>query len=397
MKQIIKPLLMIVFLSGLAQFASAQTVDSESSGADGALNIADGQGEIDFDPVALGIDTDQDGIFHFTTISVGTGTTVRLSAHHLPGPVYWLATGAVTIEGTLDLTGQDGQTYTEIANNGSRYPAEPGAGGYPGGLGDYRYEPTSSPTVGSGPGGGATHVEGGRSGTHDYGSVFCVPLIGGSGGAGGFSGQYNSIFANGGGGGAGGGAILIASSERISVSGSIDVRGGSGSGGASYRGKSSAGGNGSGGEIRLVAPTVDVTGSLHAGTGRLRIEAYTKNLSGSTSPVPALGTPFKLFLPTTQPTRLLVTSVGGETISNPTGSFVTPDALIGTTNAVDIVVSTEQVPVGTTVTLTLLEETGTQRSLTGTVTGTLSNGTATVNTTLPSGYTKGYATALWGP
>ena len=65
-------------------------------------------------------------------------------------------------------------------------------------------------------------IEGGEGGTHDYGSVFCVPLIGGSGGAGGQAGNYNGALASGGGGG--GGAILIASAESIAVGGSVDVR-----------------------------------------------------------------------------------------------------------------------------------------------------------------------------
>jgi hypothetical protein len=385
-----------LLLLALAHYLPAQTVDSESTGVDGALNIAGGQGAIDFDPVALGIDTDGDGIFHFTTIQVGEGTTLRLSPRHLPGPVYWLATGAVDIAGSLDLKGQDGQNHNTYTSNGSRYIAEPGAGGYPGGFGDYLHESTSAPTAGSGPGGGGISNEGGGDGTHDYGSIFCVPLIGGSGGGGGIAGNYNGV-ASGGGGGAGGGAILIASAVSITVGGSIDASGGAGGSGLSYRGKTSAGGAGSGGEIRLVAPTVDVAGDISAGNGRLRIEAYTRNLSGSLSPLPALGTPFQLFLPDTRPSRLLITSVGGELIENPTGSFVTPDALIGTTDAVEIVISTEQIPVGTTVTLVLLEETGIQRSLTGTVSGSLSSGTAVISTTLPSGYTKGYATAVWAP
>lgn len=241
MKHITIVLLLVTILHGLAHVAFAQTVNSESTGADGALSITGGQGSIDFDPVALGIDTDQDGIFHFTTIDVGTGTTVRLSPRYLSGPVYWLATGAVNIAGTLDLKGQNGQNYPLVINNGSRYPAQPGAGGYPGGLGDYIYEPTSFPTAGSGPGGGATSTTDAGIGTHNYGSVFCVPLIGGSGGAGGQSGNFNGVIASGGGGGGGGGAILIASSDSISVSGSIDVTGGSGGTGASYRGKYSRG------------------------------------------------------------------------------------------------------------------------------------------------------------
>src|SRR5207248_2812146 len=103
-----------------------------------------------------------------------------------------------------------------------------------------------------------------------YGNAFLLPLIGGSGGGGVISG-INSIY-SGFGGGAGGGAIMIASSVLIRVNGFITANGGTP--------------GGSGGAIRLVAPTITGFGTLQASggqsgaSGRIRIEALQKMLAG---------------------------------------------------------------------------------------------------------------------
>ena len=207
----------------------AQTFNSGSNGSDGALSLTT-PGTIDFDPVALGKDTDGDNVFHFITINIGTGVIVRLKNGLLRGkPVVWLASGAVTITGTLDLSGQSG--YAANSTLVSRLPAEPGPGGYPGGLGAYG---AAQPSVGFGPGamagfcgtygGSAGHAVTGGCGGAAYGNGALVPLRGGSGGGGGPSDRS-------GGGGGGGGAIRIASSATITVSGSILANGGDGGGG----------------------------------------------------------------------------------------------------------------------------------------------------------------------
>lgn len=125
--------------------------------------------------------------------------TVKLSSRKLNGPIFWLTQGPVQIEGTIDLSGDDGGVRSSIA----------GAGGYPGGAaGKPGYGPT-----------GFTP------------NSFLVPIVGGSGGKGGAT--------------QGGGALLIASSTSITVNGNIIANGGSSSGGW----------GGNGGAIRLVAPT----------------------------------------------------------------------------------------------------------------------------------------------
>ena len=50
--------------------AWAQGFSSGSDGSDGALNIAGGQGVVNFDPAALGLDADGDRVFQFTTIAI---------------------------------------------------------------------------------------------------------------------------------------------------------------------------------------------------------------------------------------------------------------------------------------------------------------------------------------
>jgi len=102
-----------------------------------------------------------------------------------------------------------------------------------------------------------------------YGSPLLVPMLGGAGGGG-------SAGSPGLGGGGGGGAILIASSTRIGITGTIAAVGG---------GQSGSNGHGSGGAIRLLAPVVSGTGTLNvsggtwvaaAGHGRIRIDTIDR-------------------------------------------------------------------------------------------------------------------------
>lgn len=87
-----------------------------------------------------------------------------------------------------------------------------------------------------------------------------MPLIGGSGGGGflGFKLNSTTIYP-GVSGGAGGGAILLASTINVAVNGSILAKGGKGVFSGYYYtfvGIGLCGGSGSGGGVRLVAPTV---------------------------------------------------------------------------------------------------------------------------------------------
>jgi hypothetical protein len=215
--------------------AMAQTFNSGSTGADGALDFSGTPPGtvIDFDPTAFtpALDADGDSIYHFTTITIPTDVTVRLRATKAgAAPIHWLATGAVVIDGTLDLNGEDGHSGS---GGVPRIPSVPGPGGFAGGIG--AGFPNLPPQAGFGPGGGcagggsaghATSVDQTQTPCTDptgglsYGNTFLLPLIGGSGGGGLHSGN------GGAGGGAGGGAIMMANTVSNRVNGPITANGG---------------------------------------------------------------------------------------------------------------------------------------------------------------------------
>src|SRR5262249_16280347 len=105
----VSALLLVVSFVFYVRAADGQTFTSGSTGADGPLNLpASG----DFDPAALGLHPVIENVFNFTTINVASGVTIKLSSKKLSGPIYWLATGDVTIAGTLDLAGENGVNPT---------------------------------------------------------------------------------------------------------------------------------------------------------------------------------------------------------------------------------------------------------------------------------------------
>jgi hypothetical protein len=382
-------------------FVVAQSFNSGSNGSDGALNLTT-PGTIIFDPKSFNppLDPAGDNIFNFTTINIGAGVTVKLTGQKLSGPVFWLAQGAVTIAGTLDLSGGNGSDTSTSSTN--RFPATPGPGGFGGGVGAFGSLPDQP---GFGPGGGAA----GRmiscgagvfgQGGVFTGNVFLIPLIGGSGGGG------NSYGA---GGGAGGGAILIASSTSISIIGSITAGGGHGgkqSGGA-------PGGSGSGGAIRLAAPSITGSGQLNAagaagtigcnsisdagGPGGVRIEAFQNSFTGSTSGQLSLATPFNSFVPTSPPSVRVVSVAGVPVSSSPTGSFAIPDVTINSAAPVSFAIQAQNIPIGTVVQLQIFSETGPDLTVAASpLAGTLAASTATASVALPSGFSRGIVRAIW--
>ena len=397
--------------------ARTQNFSSGSTGADGALdfsNLSPGT-IVEFNPDSFNpaLDPDRDNVYHFTTINVPAGITVKLSAKFLNGPVYWLATGAVQINGTVDLNGQDGQNSTTLINGGSRFPAIPGAGGFGGGLGAFG----SPPQIGNGPGGGrlATRSDhaGGSAGHSSssfcsdinapaYGNVFLVPLVGGSGGAGGHSGA---------GGGAGGGAILIASSVSITINGVVEANGGKG--GNFSIPNQVRGGAGSGGSVRLVAPSFSGTGTVQAlggrnpfgstihdicgSHGRVRLEAFQHGLSINLPIGGQRSFPNALSIPSTPPSSVRVVSIAGVALPpNPTGGFELPDVNIDVSAATTVVIEGRFVPVGTIVQLHLVSEDGPDQTVdSAPLAGTLAQSSATVSIVFPRGFTRGFARAVW--
>ncbi|MGH7207334.1 MAG: hypothetical protein ACREI2_14125 [Nitrospiraceae bacterium] len=374
----------ILFWAGTV---SGQTFSSGSTGADGA-----------FAPTATTTLTlPPNGVFNFTTVNIPSGVTVTFAKNAANTPVTMLATGAVTVAGTISVngtTGANGMFSGPLFNPG----APGGPGGFAGGQGGAR-DGSSLPSHGHGPGGGppatvTVFIAGSYGAPASF--VSLLPLFGGSGGGGASAGSG----ASGASGGGGGGAIVIASSSSITVNGTIQAKGGDGGGAGS-------GGSGSGGAIRLVATQITGTGTLNAdgGTGggrlpgRIRLEAFTLGFSGtivpasptsvlSTStapgPVTASSTPALINLPT-----LTISSVGGgATPATPGGSYTTADVSLppGTTNPVPVIITANNIPVGTVFTVRLLPQFGAATSVSSFAsTGTFATSTATANVNFPTG------------
>jgi hypothetical protein len=403
---------MIVPLLLLAAVGMAQV----SNGSDGVLNITTSG---DFDPVALGKDLDGDNVYHFTTINISGGVTVRLRASKMrnTGPVIWLATGAVTINGLLIVSGDTGHPDSQAFS--LRTPSDPGPGGYPGGAGA---KPGANAQRGAGPGGGAAatnsygcaagHVAAGTlparctGGGISYGNALLQPLVGGSGGSGGGpSGSWT-----GSGGGAGGGAIRIYSPVSITVtanSGGVYSDGGLGgpATGGYY------GGPGSGGAIHLVAPTVTLNASggcfcargqsnsinESSSAGRIRIDGALSVPQGSVIPSPLVGPYVVPSLPSPNPT-VVVTSVNGIAVpANPQNSYTVPDISINTGTPVPINIAATNIPVATVVTLYISTDlvAADQAVATSPLAGSLANSTATASVTLPTGVSRIFVRAVW--
>ena len=296
----------IAILLGVAS-ASAATFNSGSTGAYGPINITSN--------TTLAMPAD--GVFHCTTINVGSGFTLRFARNPLNTPVYLLATGAVTIAGTIDLSG---------SGSSGGAPGIGGPGGFDGGYGGFGVGANTTGGDGQGPGGGrnisqwwgAAHVGASFFNTNKYGNALISPLIGGSGGAG-----VNGNPGRGGGGG--GGAILIAANTSITINGSVAANGGTGYGG------------GSGGAVRLVSPLVNGNGNLtvtgggafsgYAGSGgRIRVDCEDRYAFRSLimNGVATRGAQMFVF-PPAPIARLDIIEAAGNAISEGTGNLVQVD------------------------------------------------------------------------
>lgn len=296
---------------GLATAAFAAGFDSGSNGSYGPINVTA--------PTTL--DVPPDGIFHCTTITVTS--TLRFNRNALNTPVYLLATGDVLINGTINVSGGTG---------GGASARSGGPGGFDGGFGGFGDSaPANRGGDGHGPGRGrnqagfthAAYSKAAASNSEVYGNVLIVPLIGGSGGAG-------ADGNPGGGGGGGGGAILIASNTRITVNGNIISDGGGGTGW------------GSGGSIRLVAPTGSGGGGLYARSlslgglgsdGRIRIDtedrlAFRNLVLGGAS---TRGTRMFVFPPVTP--KLHIVEAAGQVIPVGSASGVNIELPAGTSTS----------------------------------------------------------------
>ena len=400
--------------------ASAQTFNSGSTGADGALNPT----------TNTTLTLPPNGVFNFTTINIPAGVTVTFTRNAANTPVTLLASGNVTIAGTISANaspGGAGANGTIFGHNGGAG----GSGGFDGGAGgNGLISPVGGSGLGPGGGGGATITDATFSGTPGlggggggfagtgadggarggsatalggtpYGTPTLLPLIGGSGGGGG--GAPSGV--TGAGGGGGGGALLIATSGTITLTGNLFARGGRG-GDSSPNSSPGAGGGGSGGAIRLAATTITGNGggvSVSGGArgngtngfsyggggsgGRIRIEAFT-NTSTISSPdtSPSTGPPEVLTLPSA-PSLRIASVAGVPAPASPTGSFATPDIAVpvGTPNPMTVSLAASNVPLGTTVSVKVTPLTGGASSAVSIpLGGTLAASTATASLTIPT-------------
>jgi hypothetical protein len=392
-----------------------------STGADGAYSPTTSG---NFDPVALGLNAAGDNVFNFTSVNIPNGVQINMAANLMKSqrPVVFLVSGAVNIQGVLNLSGASGSPSVAQSQFELRAPSEPGPGGYPGGAGG---SPNSAGERGAGPGSAAptsgvtgcsgsyVYLGAGGSGCTPgpvYGNDQLLPLVGGSGGSGGAS---SSATSTGAGGGAGGGAIRVCSDSSITIN---QLYANGGNSGANY-----GGGAGSGGAIHLQSPTVTlnygggeyiqaVGGNLpgvgSGSQGRIRID--TNNLiGGATNPAPyvsALLTGPYDGVPLPTPPTLSVVSINGVVVpTQPLDNYSPPDLAINATGTIPIVVKTSGIPNGATATFYIATDDevspgATDIVTTATITSNTATppvGTATLNVTLPEGVNRLFVRAVF--
>ena len=401
-------------------WAQAAGFSSGSTGADGAFNPTTSQT----------IDLPATGVFNYTSVNIPTGVTINYNKTTSNAPVVILASGDVTIAGTIDVSGSNGWDGCDGVANNSGNPGLGGPGGYDGGYGGmYLNNRQGSNGLGPGGGGGGTGTdcgaEGGGGGGYvvtgsssycivqgyngttgkggtAYGSAWLTPLLGGSGGGGG-SGANDPQGYFGMGGGGGGGALMIVASGKLALDGSINANGGGGGDcknifsfvGSRYSG---SGGGGSGGGIRIVASNFSVTnaagllvnGGYRGDNGQSGLKwggngspGYTRTETYTSGTFSFLGAPTLVFAKLN----------GAAVTQNPTGQGdvqLTAD----TPNPVTVDLASSNVPTGTVINLKVVQQRGAIDSFNSTpLSGNINGATAAASVNIPMGVSTLYATA----
>lgn len=141
--------LLVVACLGTAAPVWPATFQSGSTGADG---VFDPPGTVPPGTTMVGntvtVPLPPSGVLNFTTITIPAGVTVRILRNAANTPVTLLASGDVTVAGTLDLAGQPGSP----GQSGASFVPNPGGAGGPGGF------------DGGAAGGDGLGPEGGRAG-----------------------------------------------------------------------------------------------------------------------------------------------------------------------------------------------------------------------------------------
>ena len=398
-------------------WAQAAGFSSGSTGADGAFNPTTSQT----------IDLPATGVFNYTSVNIPTGVTINYNKTTSNAPVVILASGDVTITGTIDVSGGNGWDGCDGLANDSGNPGLGGPGGYDGGYGGMYLNnrqgsnglgpgggkggsvPSSCQTSNGGGGGGYVQAgnrigcyfgDGNAAGGPAYGSAWLTPLLGGSGGGGG-SGANDPQGYLGTGGGGGGGAIMIVASGKVALDGSINANGGNGGNCKSifnfYGRYSGTGGGGSGGGIRIVASNFSVTNAagllVNGGGAGSSYSSYSNGGNGSLgytrTETYTSGTFSFLGAPT-----LVFTKLNGAAVTqNPSGQGdvqLTAD----TPNPVTVELASSNVPIGTVINLKVVQQRGAIDSFNSTpLSGNINGATAAASVNIPMGVSTLYATA----
>ena len=252
------------------------------------------------------LDLPEDGVFNFTNITIDNGITVKFNRNAQNTPVFLLATEAVIINGTINIS-----AWAQTGGPGGGNGGEAGLDGPTDGTDGFGPSPGLGGSKWShAGGGGGMAADGAQAIRHTAdppalgGSAipFPEPLIGGSGGGGGGGWRWYDC-GDGGHGGGGGGAIVISTPCTLTIGGKILANGANG--GMAYAngfGFAAPGGGGSGGVAYLWADvlTLEEDGILRAnggiggcictnassseangGIGYVRVQANELNLQGT--------------------------------------------------------------------------------------------------------------------
>ena len=133
MKRHVIAMLSLAVVPGLAA-----AFTSGSTGADGAFNPT----------VNVEVQLPASGIFNYTTVNIPAGVTVKFKKNAANTPVTILATGDVTIAGTIDVSGTAAAAAGAAGDGNQGDDGQPGKGGPGGRYGDF----LPSPASGEGPG-----------------------------------------------------------------------------------------------------------------------------------------------------------------------------------------------------------------------------------------------------
>lgn len=372
----------------------AQLSIPDADGSDGALNISSNT-VIDLSQAVTGSWTNTSAspgkgtydpaqwavVFKYSSVIIASNATVTFKNHPTHAPVVWLVSGDVTINGELNLDGQNPNSSDPLNLS------EPGPGGFRGGA-----TAQAGINFGGGFGIGGYFNDNGSYATHNaYGNPQIVPLIGGSGGSG--SGNCGVNYN----GGAGGGAILIAADGTTTINGYCHANDYLSTGcGSSYYG--------SGGAIRLIANQILGNGKIEATSynpGRIRLEANTASTALNVNPATVAVAPSPLVIwPATNAATVRVVSVASlPAPADPSAKMSAAsddDLTLTTTNVVAVVLQTSNFPTNGTVNVYIKPRNNPQSIFQAAyVSGNTNQATWQVNTSLPVGHAVIQARAVY--